>query len=86
MTTNQEVLDIGFAHDRTTGKEEWLTPPWLLRELGEFDLDPCAPIKRHWATAKQHFAIQDNGMVNLSHPFGVFTRRNQRRLPLGVVV
>lgn len=27
----QSTLDIGFAHDRTTGKEDWLTPPEILR-------------------------------------------------------
>jgi hypothetical protein len=24
-------------------KDEWLTPPWILKALGEFDLDPCHP-------------------------------------------
>lgn len=27
---SQEFLDIGFAHDRTTGKEDWLTPPEIV--------------------------------------------------------
>lgn len=39
-------------------KDEWLTPPELIKALGEFDLDPCAPhrSKRPWPTAKQHFS------------------------------
>lgn len=36
---------------------EWLTPPHIIKALGEFDLDPCAPRKeiRPWDTAKKHF-------------------------------
>lgn len=39
-------------------KDEWLTPPEIIRALGEFDLDPCAPHKnkRPWPTAKQHYS------------------------------
>lgn len=29
-------------------KDEWLTPPGIIKSLGEFDLDPCAPVKRPW--------------------------------------
>jgi hypothetical protein len=43
-------------------KDEWLTPPSILEALGPFDLDPCAPIKRPWPTAKNHFTIIDNGL------------------------
>ena len=44
-------------------KDEWLTPPEILKALGEFDLDPCSPVKRPWSTAKKHFTIQDNGLL-----------------------
>ena len=57
----------GFAHDRDliNGKEEWLTPPELIKALGEFDLDPCAPTPetRPWDTAKNHYCIRDNGLT-----------------------
>lgn len=43
-------------------KDEWLTPPDLLKNLGWFDLDPCAPIKRPWDTAQNHFTIEDDGL------------------------
>lgn len=26
--------------------DEWLTPPHILRALGDFDLDPCSPVNR----------------------------------------
>ncbi len=40
----------------------WLTPPGILRALGDFDLDPCAPITRPWDMAKQHYTILDDGL------------------------
>lgn len=45
------------------GKDEWLTPPELVRALGAFDLDPCSPINRPWATAAKHFTVNDNGLM-----------------------
>lgn len=53
----------GFNHVVTTSsKDEWLTPPNIIRALGEFDLDPCAPITRPWEMAKKHYTINDNGL------------------------
>jgi hypothetical protein len=60
-------------------QEEWLTPPWLLQRLGDFDLDPCAPsdARRPWEIAKKHYSIEDNGLnhewrgrVWLNPPYG----------------
>lgn len=55
-------LGMGGHHSAASLKEEWLTPPELLRALGPFDLDPCAPILRPWDTAGRHYTIQDNGL------------------------
>lgn len=83
----QELLDIGFAHDRTTGKEEWLTPPHIISALGKFDLDPCAPAKRPWPMAENHFTIHDNGLIRPWHgrvwcnpPYGDQTARWMQRM------
>ena len=83
----QEILDIGFAHDRTTGKEDWLTPPEVLRVLGPFDLDPCSPIGRPWDTAAKHYTMEDNGLLKpwtgrvwLNPPYGNETEKWMRRL------
>ena len=70
-----------FSHDRVSnGKDEWLTPKELLDRLGPFDLDPCAPVVRPWATAEQHYTIFDNGLkqkwkgrVWLNPPYGAQT-------------
>lgn len=51
------------SHERiTTGKEEWLTDPKIIHALGQFDLDPCAPIVRPWNMAKKHYTIEDDGL------------------------
>lgn len=42
--------------------DEWLTPPEILKPLGEFDLDPCAPMIRPWDTAKNHYTRLDDGL------------------------
>lgn len=55
-------MNITFEGNSYTGKNEWLTPPELLKKLGAFDLDPCAPINRPWDTAKQHYTIEDDGL------------------------
>lgn len=44
-------------------KDEWLTPPHVLEALGDFDLDPCSPINRPWATAREHYNTLDNGLT-----------------------
>ena len=51
----------------TNGHDEWLTPHEIIKSLGEFDLDPCAPINRPWNTAKNHFTIQDDGLSKKWH-------------------
>jgi hypothetical protein len=40
-----------------------LPPPEIIKELGEFDLDPCSPINRPWPTAKTHYTQEDNGLL-----------------------
>ncbi len=51
------------THERSVrGKDEWLTPPYIMEALGAFDLDPCAPAERPWPTAKEHYTIFDNGL------------------------
>lgn len=56
-------MDVSFEGNTSTGKDEWLTPPGLIKSLGDFDLDPCSPIIRPWDTAKNHFNINDNGLI-----------------------
>lgn len=51
------------GHQGVMQKDEWLTPPEIIKSLGEFDLDPCAPINPPWLTAKNRFTIEDDGLL-----------------------
>ena len=61
-TKTQRVDDLFGSHMKA-GKDEWLTPPDIIKALGQFDLDPCAPINRPWATAIRHYTVTDNGLM-----------------------
>lgn len=74
---NNRTKGMGGHQSARMMKDEWLTPPELLKQLGEFDLDPCSPIKRPWDTAKIHYTILDDGLskkwfgrVWLNPPYG----------------
>ncbi len=41
----------------------WLTPKFIIDALGPFDLDPCTELQRPWDTAKQHFSIENDGLI-----------------------
>ena len=43
--------------------DEWYTPKEVLKALGRFDLDPCAPIRPLWPTAE---VMYDRNMDGLS--------------------
>jgi len=60
-------MAIGGHQSAAALKDEWLTPPDLLRALGPFDLDPCSPINRPWDTAANHSTIEDNGLAKPWH-------------------
>lgn len=42
--------------------DEWYTPKEIIDSLGEFDLDPCAPINPLWKTANVMYNKNDNGL------------------------
>jgi hypothetical protein len=71
---------IGSHHSHDFGKDEWLTPRFILDALGPFDLDPCAPVNRPWPMAREHFTVFDNGLAQvwngrvwLNPPYGAAT-------------
>ena len=45
----------------TKNNDEWLTPPEIVKSLGEFDLDPCQPINPPFFHAENGFNINDDG-------------------------
>lgn len=43
--------------------DEWYTPIEIIKALGNnFDLDPCAPIKPLWQTARVMYSKKDDGL------------------------
>ncbi len=72
-----ERKGFGFQQTQVMGKDEWLTPPEIIKACGDFDLDPCSPINRPWPTAKNHFTKMDDGLLQkwagrvwLNPPYG----------------
>ena len=70
---------MGSHQSARMKNDEWLTPHYILEELGRFDLDPCCPIRRPWETADRCVSKADNpdglelewyGRVWLNPPFG----------------
>lgn len=56
------------GHESTVmGKDEWLTPKFIIDALGPFDLDPCSPSKPPWPIAARTFTAADDG---LTQPWG----------------
>lgn len=43
--------------------DEWLTPPEIVKALGNFDLDPCQPINPPFIHAPNGFNINDDGLA-----------------------
>lgn len=52
-----------FPQRGAATKDEWLTPPSIIKALGPFDLDPCALVNRPWPTAATHLTEADNGLT-----------------------
>lgn len=55
-------LGIGGHQSHDFGKDEWLTPPEIVKAAGPFDLDPCSPLDRPLDTAARHISIVDDGL------------------------
>lgn len=56
------MMSLSSHQSARMKNDEWLTPPEIIKALGEFDLDPCAPVRRPWPTAFRHFTIHDDGL------------------------
>jgi hypothetical protein len=56
-------MSMGGHQSAAMKSDTWLTPPAIINALGEFDLDPCSPIKRPWSTAAWHYDINDDGLA-----------------------
>lgn len=57
-------MSMGGHQGAVMLKDEWLTPPHIIKALGSFDLDPCAPheSRRPWDMASRHYSAEDDGL------------------------
>lgn len=57
-------MSMGGHQSAAMLKDEWLTPPEIIKALGAFDLDPCAPAdeRRPWDMATTHYSAEQNGL------------------------
>jgi hypothetical protein len=69
-------MNTSFERCENT-KVEWLTPPSLVKKLGNFDLDPCSPINAPFLHAKNNFTTLDDGLskewfgrIYMNPPYG----------------
>lgn len=53
---------MNTAFERSTQKDEWLTPKFITDALGPFDLDPCASVVRPWDIAAKCYTVVDDGL------------------------
>lgn len=73
-----KLIDMNVKFERAENTSiEWLTPPELVKKLGDFDLDPCTPLNPPFVHAKNNFNIEDDGLkkewfgrVYLNPPYG----------------
>lgn len=54
-------MNISFEKTKDT-TDEWYTPKYIVESLGQFDTDPCSPIKPLYKTAKVMYNKQDDGL------------------------
>jgi hypothetical protein len=55
-------MNTSFEKSKDT-TDEWYTPKYIIDSLGIFDLDPCAPMKPLYNTAKVMYNKEDDGLT-----------------------
>lgn len=80
-------MSIGGHHNPTAKSETWLTPPYILKALGTFDLDPWAASENPTWAAPRYFTSEVDGLsqpwigrVWLNPPYGAKVAFWMRRL------
>ena len=48
---------------RENTTDSWVTPKWLIDQLGPFDLDPCACESQPWPCAEKQYTEIDDGLM-----------------------
>lgn len=55
-------MNTSFEKSKKNSTDEWYTPKEIIDALGEFDLDPCAPMRPLWRTARVMYNKEQDGL------------------------
>jgi hypothetical protein len=87
MTNGFEAAYVEHVRRGQKSSDDWQTPPHILKNLGRFDLDPCASTNQHHQTAGTMWNVFDGGFMKkwfgrvwLNPPYGTKTTEWVRRL------
>lgn len=53
---------LSIKNDKSTSTDVWLTPPYIIEALGEFDLDPCYEKSSPFKTANKTYTVDQDGL------------------------
>lgn len=66
---------------------DWMTPRWIIEDLGPFDLDPCRCYGQRQECAKHSYTVDDDGLAQkwfgrvwLNPPYGSALKHWLKRL------
>lgn len=62
MSDTAKALSMKGHQPQASAEVDWVTPRWILDELGDFDLDPCTPDAMPWTTATSRFTKDFDGL------------------------
>lgn len=57
-------MTMGSHQSALMKSDTWLTPKYIIDELGPFDLDPCCPENMPWKTAHNNYTPKENGLLS----------------------
>lgn len=80
-------MSIGGHQSGRMKTDDWLTPKYIIDDLGPFELDPCSPTNPPWPIANKFYTKIDNGLnkewkgrVWCNPPYGLQAKKWLRKL------
>ena len=61
--TKRGTKNMNTTFEKKQGKEDWITPPEIIKKLGHFNLDPCTSHYQKELYADNNYYIEQNGLT-----------------------